>query len=553
MSSEPIIIFLFIVASGVAFAAGRWNLPYTVALVVVGLILGSMEIFQAPELTHDLLFLVFLPGLIFEAAYHIKFDELWRDRAPILSLAIPGVVVSIVLTALLLLMISSGMSLMPAQILPPIEWPLALIFGAAIAATDPVAVVSIFRNLGAPPRLNLLIEGESLLNDGTAIVFFGLMLSILVGSGFSTDHIVIEFVMVVGGGLLIGGIVGTLISLALRQIDDPMIEIMLTTVAAYGSFLVADQIAFSGVISTVVAGLVCGNYGAKVGMSPSTRIAVHAFWEYLAFMLNSLIFLLIGLEVKIDSLYEIWPVIFLAYLAVTISRFIIVYAVSYLLSFTKASIPTPWIAILSWGGLRGALSMVLVLSLPFDLPNRTLVINMVFGVVLLSILFQGMSISWLGRKLGILGVKRTLADYEKHRVEIQLSHRVLEELKHLEKMHLYDKTAVDRLIHYYTNRFESAKSELHNLSIDRELRSQEDLMQLSRRLLLCERSHLLELRQSGRISMQVAEELLADIDARLLDLESGELFVKKETLSSEDEQAATTELDENVVPNGTRS
>ncbi len=553
MSSEPIIIFLFIVASGVAFAAGRWNLPYTVALVVVGLILGSMEIFQAPELTHDLLFLVFLPGLIFEAAYHIKFDELWRDRAPILSLAIPGVVVSIVLTALLLLMISSGMSLMPAQILPPIEWPLALIFGAAIAATDPVAVVSIFRNLGAPPRLNLLIEGESLLNDGTAIVFFGLMLSILVGSGFSTDHIVIEFVMVVGGGLLIGGIVGTLISLALRQIDDPMIEIMLTTVAAYGSFLVADQIAFSGVISTVVAGLVCGNYGAKVGMSPSTRIAVHAFWEYLAFMLNSLIFLLIGLEVKIDSLYEIWPVIFLAYLAVTISRFIIVYAVSYLLSFTKASIPTPWIAILSWGGLRGALSMVLVLSLPFDLPNRTLVINMVFGVVLLSILFQGMSISWLGRKLGILGVKRTLADYEKHRVEIQLSHRVLEELKHLEKMHLYDKTAVDRLIHYYTNRFESAKSELHNLSIDRELRSQEDLMQLSRRLLLCERSHLLELRQSGRISMQVAEELLADIDARLLDLESGELFVEKETLSSEDEQAATTELDENVVPNGTRS
>ncbi len=553
MSSEPIIIFLFIVASGVAFAAGRWNLPYTVALVVVGLILGSMEIFQAPELTHDLLFLVFLPGLIFEAAYHIKFDELWRDRAPILSLAIPGVVVSIVLTALLLLMISSGMSLMPAQILPPIEWPLALIFGAAIAATDPVAVVSIFRNLGAPPRLNLLIEGESLLNDGTAIVFFGLMLSILVGSGFSTDHIVIEFVMVVGGGLLIGGIVGTLISLALRQIDDPMIEIMLTTVAAYGSFLVADQIAFSGVISTVVAGLVCGNYGAKVGMSPSTRIAVHAFWEYLAFMLNSLIFLLIGLEVKIDSLYEIWPVIFLAYLAVTISRFIIVYAVSYLLSFTKASIPTPWTAILSWGGLRGALSMVLVLSLPFDLPNRTLVINMVFGVVLLSILFQGMSISWLGRKLGILGVKRTLADYEKHRVEIQLSHRVLEELKHLEKMHLYDKTAVDRLIHYYTNRFESAKSELHNLSIDRELRSQEDLMQLSRRLLLCERSHLLELRQSGRISMQVAEELLADIDARLLDLESGELFVEKETLSSEDEQAATTELDENVVPNGTRS
>ncbi|HFD87937.1 MAG TPA: hypothetical protein ENJ35_09720, partial [Gammaproteobacteria bacterium] len=318
MSSEPIIILLFIIASGVAVTARRWNIPYTVSLVLVGLGLGYLHVLKAPELTHDLVFLVFLPGLIFEAAYHIDFEEMWRDRLPILSLAVPGVAVAIGLTAALLVAVSSGASLLPHSILPPVGWPLALLFGAAIAATDPIAVISIFKQLGAPRRLDLLTEGESLLNDGTAIVLFSLMLAWVMGGEMTPHSLVISFSEVVGGGLLTGAIVGLLVSFSLRQIDDPMVEIMLTSVAAYGSFLIADQLEFSGVISTVVAGLVCGNYGAQVGMSPSTRIAVNAFWEYTGFALNSLIFLLMGLEIELDSLIAAWPFILLAYLAVTI-------------------------------------------------------------------------------------------------------------------------------------------------------------------------------------------------------------------------------------------
>ncbi len=533
MTGEPIVILLFIIASAVAVAARRWNFPYTVALVLVGLVLGSLHVLNAPRLTHDLLFLVFLPGLIFEAAYHLDFDALWRDRVPIFSLVIPGVITAIGLTATLLVVVSSGASLLPQSVLPPISWPLALVFGAAIAATDPIAVVAIFKQLGAPQRLSLLTEGESLLNDGTAIVFFGLMLAWVMGGHTDPASLMLDFGRVVGGGLLAGGIVGFGISLALRQIDDPMVEITLTSVAAYGSFLVADQLGFSGVISTVTAGLVCGNYGAVIGMSPSTRVAVNAFWEYAGFALNSLVFLLMALELNLKSLLSTWPFIVLAYVAVTLARALTIYGISGLLAFTRARIPAAWCPILSWGGIRGALSMVLVLSLPADLPQRALIIDMTFGVVLLSILLQGSTISWLGQKLGVLGLKQALFDYEILRARARLANRALNELEHLRYNSLYDDKALEYLIEEYRQRADKANTELQNFSIDEKSRFREDFIQLKRRMLQFERSLTLDVRHSGRLSMEVAEKLLADIDARLLSLESGQLDIDPDALSNE--------------------
>ncbi len=533
MTGEPIVILLFIIASAVAVAARRWNFPYTVALVLVGLVLGSLHVLNAPRLTHDLLFLVFLPGLIFEAAYHLDFDALWRDRVPIFSLVIPGVITAIGLTATLLVVVSSGASLLPQSVLPPISWPLALVFGAAIAATDPIAVVAIFKQLGAPQRLSLLTEGESLLNDGTAIVFFGLMLAWVMGGHTDPASLMLDFGRVVGGGLLAGGIVGFGISLALRQIDDPMVEITLTSVAAYGSFLVADQLGFSGVISTVTAGLVCGNYGAVIGMSPSTRVAVNAFWEYAGFALNSLVFLLMALELNLKSLLSTWPFIVLAYVAVTLARALTIYGISGLLAFTRARIPAAWCPILSWGGIRGALSMVLVLSLPADLPQRALIIDMTFGVVLLSILLQGSTISWLGQKLGVLGLKQALFDYEILRARARLANRALNELEHLRYNSLYDDKALEYLIAEYRQRADKANTELQNFSIDEKSRFREDFIQLKRRMLQFERSLTLDVRHSGRLSMEVAEKLLADIDARLLSLESGQLDIDPDALSNE--------------------
>lgn len=174
-----------------------------------------------------------------------------------------------------------------------------LVFGALIASTDPIAVVGLFKSLGAPKRLAVLVEGESLLNDGTAVVLFTLILGIAQGQEVSTGAAVLDFVKVVGMGVLIGVAMGFAVSKVIQRVEEPMIEITLTTIAAYGSFVAAEQLHYSGVIATVTAGMICGNYAVRTGMGPTTRIAVESFWEYVAFALNSIVFLLIGFEVHV--------------------------------------------------------------------------------------------------------------------------------------------------------------------------------------------------------------------------------------------------------------
>lgn len=515
METEIIIILLFVVASVVVVIARKLRTPYTVALVLVGLGLGALQWLHAPQLTQDVLFLVFLPGLIFEAAFHIDFEELWRDRIAVLGLAIPGVAAAIGITAALIVFASNGIAHLPA-----INWTLALVFGAAVAATDPISVVGLFKELGAPRRLTLLIEGESLLNDGTAIVFFTLVLSLVMGKTLSPAGMVLDFGLVVGGGLIIGGIIGLLVSHMIKRIDDAMVEITLTTVAAYGSFLVAYKLGYSGVISTAVAGLMCGNYGAKTGMSPTTRIATETFWEYAGFALNSIVFLLLGLEIQLQALWTIWPMIIIAYLAIIIARGLVIFGVSGLLVLSPARIPRAWSIILSWGGLRGALSMVLVLSLPQDIPLRDLIVNMVFGVVLLSILIQGLSMTPLAKALGIVGQREALTAYEVARTRLQLAHDVLAQIGQMRQSSHIDTRALDALEAKYRAREDELDTLFHQGDFDASIRCGEELTQLQRRMLLFEKKQVLEARQHRIIGENAFDELSAEIDARILGLES---------------------------------
>ncbi len=395
--SEAVFVLLFVVATAVAIGVRRWPIPYTVALVIAGLVLGWMHAFQAPVLNKELLFTVFLPGLVFEAAFHIEFKEFWRNRLAIVSLAVPGVVAATALTALILTPVAGTLHFAEG-----FNWHYALIFGALISATDPIAVVPIFRNLHVPKRLSVLLEGESLLNDGTAIVFFTLSLGLAAGAQVTAGGLSLDFVTIVGAGLLIGAAIGFVVSKFIQRVDDPMIEITLTTIAAYGSFVAAEQLHYSGVIATVAAGMLCGNYGARTGMSASTRVAAETFWEYIVFALNSIVFLLIGFEVNLHSLLLSWKAVLVAYAIVTLGRGVVIFAVSGLLRATRERIPARWSAVLTWGGLRGGLPMVLVLSLPADFPYRELLVSMTFGVVILSILIHGLTISPLLRWLGIV-------------------------------------------------------------------------------------------------------------------------------------------------------
>ncbi len=517
MEIESTLILLFVVATAVAIAVQRLAVPYTVALVLTGLLLGLLHAFEAPQLTKGLLFNVFLPGLLFEAAFHLEFKQFWRNRLTINSLALPGVVAAIALTALILTPVANTL-----HFVQNFTWKHALIFGAIISASDPIAVISIFKSLGVPKRLSVLLEGESLLNDGTAIVFFMLSIALVTGEVVTVEGLVFDFIKIVGIGVIIGVGFGLVVSQVIRQVDDPMIEITLTTIAAYGSFLAAEHFHYSGVIATVAAGMLCGNYGARIGMSPSTRIAVETFWEYIAFALNSIVFLLIGFEVQFRSLVDSWQAILVAYLVVTGTRALVVFGAASLLRRTRERIPWSWSVILVWGGLRGGLPMVLVLSLAKDFPHRDLLVAMTFGVVLISILAHGLTMAPLLRWLGIARGHRELAEYELTRGKLQATRAALEEIDRMSHVHFNNPEVLADLRREYEKKIEDDKTVLDELHLEiRQLQAEEEKW-ARRHLLQVEKNEIIDAFHHGVFNQVVQEKLLANLDAQLLSLESGE-------------------------------
>ena len=398
MSTIGTYIVLFCIATAVALAVRPLRVPYTVALVIVGLLLGAFRIVEPVHLTKELLFTVFLPGLLFEAAFHIHSVVFRRMWVAITALAIPGVVVAIAIT-----MVVVTVALRALGLVTNFAWTSAMIFAAIVAATDPVAVTALFRELSVPDELLVLVEGESLFNDGTSIVFLAMILTYVAGGPTTAVSLAGSFALVAGGGALVGAAFGIGVTQVIQRLDDPMIEIALTTIAAYGSFVLAEDLHVSGVIATVVAGMLCGNLGRHGAMSATTRKVLESFWEYIAFALNSVIFLLIGFAVSLGTLAASWREIAIAYVAVLLARAIIVYVgrgvLMSLRSKGEDARPAAWSHVLVWGGLRGALSMVLALSLPATLPHRDLIVTMTTGVVLLSLLVQGLTMAPLLRYL----------------------------------------------------------------------------------------------------------------------------------------------------------
>jgi monovalent cation:H+ antiporter, CPA1 family len=389
------IVLLFVIATLVALAAKQLRVPYTVALVITGLALGLTGAFNPPALTKELLFALFLPGLLFEAAFHLDAEEFWRNRLPIFSLALPGVALATLVTATALVL-----TLRAGGIGSGISWSAAFVFATLIAATDPIAVVAIVRTLGAPLRLGVLIEGESLLNDGTAAVALSATVAYVLGTAPTIGAIVVSFIYAVGVGAIVGGAIGFAAARILAWLDDAMLMITVTVSAAYGAFILCESIHASGVIATVAAGLLCGTRAAQTRIAPTPQTAVKTFWEYVAFALNSLVFLLIGFQARVPTLLRNWQAILIAYLVVTVGRTLVTYALAAILPAGN-HLPWRWTAILSWSGLRGALAMVLALSLPAEIRERDLVVTITVGVVVLSILVQGFTVSYLVRGLGL--------------------------------------------------------------------------------------------------------------------------------------------------------
>lgn len=384
------LVALLLVACATVVVTKWVRVPYAVALVIAGLIIGLSKALPPVPMTPDLVLLIFLPALLFEASWNMDIKALRRDWLSISVLATVGVIVCMIGVAAIL------------QIAGQMNLGTALLFGAMVSATDPVSVVALFRQMGIDPRLTMILEGESLFNDGTAVVLFQIVLAALTsGSTISPLAMMGSFALVVAGGALLGLVLGYAASRLTSAFDDHLLETTLTLITAYGAYLLADRLHVSAVIAVVVAGIVLGNFGSGNGMSKQTRFAVNAFWEYAAFLGNSLLFLLIGLEVQLPLLLAYAQIIALGVAAVFFSRLLVVYGLCPLVSRASVPIPYEWRHIMFWGGLRGALVMALALSLPVGFPQREALVNMTYGVVLFTLLVPGLTIEPLARILGL--------------------------------------------------------------------------------------------------------------------------------------------------------
>lgn len=506
LSTEMLVIELLLIVSLVAIAVRRLRVPYTVALVVVGLLLTTQQPLDL-SLTPELILALLVPPLVFEAAFHINVRELRRNVPGILLLTIPGVILTTLIVGYLV-----GM-------LTPLALPLALVFGALISATDPVAVVALFRALGAPRRLALLVESESLFNDGTAIVVFNMVVAAVVTGQFDLVSGFAQFLLVSIGGLATGLVLGWLIAALIDRIDDYLIETTLTTVLAFGSYLIAERLEFSGVLAVVAAGLVVGSIGPR-GMSPTTRIVLFNFWEYVAFLANSFVFILIGLQVSIPLLVAYWQPVLAAIMAVLVSRAVVTYGLGWLGNRLGSRfgepIPRRWLHVLNWGGLRGAIALALALSLPAALgEDRELVRVMAFGVVLFTLVVQSMTMRPLLRKLGILERDPVRLEYQTRHARLMAFRAAALHLDAMRRDGLLSENAWEVLRPQLQARVEQMGIDVRTLQQAYPELGSEELTNARRELLRAQRGALQSLQRDGAIPEDVFETLVSEVDAAL--------------------------------------
>ncbi len=514
-------VVALLVASVVGMLAQRLRLPYTVSLVLTGLGLAVVRSSMAPDfdpglhLTPELLFLVLLPVLVFEAAFHMELEHFKANWRPIVALAVPGVLSGILLTLGLVWAAFHLLGFVPSL-------PVILLAATILSATDPVGVLALLREVGAPRRLAVVMEGESLLNDAIAIVAFGV---VLVGLGLNPGHhlsalwVVRFWTWEVAGAVLIGGVLGTGLSWLTAQVDDHLIEITLTTIGAFGSFVMADLLHASGVIACLVAGILSGNFGARFGMSPTTRVAVTSFWEYAAFAANSIVFLLIGLEISIHRLMGRLVPIVVFWLILLLARGLFVGVVIPLVIRRKNRPPAGFNWVLTWGGLRGGVAMVLALSVPRSFAGRPEVIDLVFGVSLLTILVQAPLTAPLLRFVGLARDRAGREAVERLSARLRALHAASAYLLRQIETEAVSEDVGRELEQEIAARRKALKDRAEDLKRHVLALRREEAHVLRRQLAVVEKESVREAWAEGLLDERVMRQLVGEIDHRLFHLQ----------------------------------
>ncbi|MAF95267.1 MAG: hypothetical protein CMM60_05890 [Rhodospirillaceae bacterium] len=506
------IVVLLLIAGGVRAVTKRVKIPFTVVLVLVGIALKQLGVhgpavlgpFAEFEVSPDVILFVFLPTIIFESAFNLDARQLRRNLLPVLVLAVPGLALSTAIIGGLLWLVT------------PFDLPSALLLGAILSATDPVAVIALFKNLGVPARLTILVEGESLFNDATAIVAARILLGVVAGGYFLTPATVMEsavgFLTVFIGGALVGWVLALLFGWVLGRVEgDTFIETSLTTILAYLSFIVAEHsLHVSGVMATVAAGLTMGSWG-RTKIHASVAEYIEHFWEYMANLANALIFLLVGLRVDLGALYDSLDILVWVIPAMLISRAAVIFGLVPLVGRLPGSAPVgrPYQAVMYWGGLRGAIALAIVLSLEGFAHAETFV-AVVMGAVLFTLLVQAMTIEGLVHRLGL--DKPPMAD-RIGRVEGLLSakHRALERIPEVQSGGLFSARIVEGLENELNVESKTLQADLEELRYQ-ELDTAEERQLIYARAFAAERTIFYELFSKGSLSERAYRDLCHVVD-----------------------------------------
>ncbi|MEZ5229996.1 MAG: Na+/H+ antiporter [Acidimicrobiales bacterium] len=517
---EQAAVILLAIAAGVAVLASRLRFPFTVALVIAGFGATLLGDLVEVEVSPDLILGLLVPPLLFEATLHLPWRKLRADMRPVLASAIVGTLIGT---------LAVGAVVHAALDIP---WAAAFAFGALISATDPVAVIAFFKALGTPKRLSVLVEGESLFNDAVAVVAFGLALSAAEGEAFSLGGAFSDFVVVSAGGLAVGLVLGYIVSeIILARVDDGLIETTTTMALAYGAYLVAESAGeivgrsfhFSGILAVVAAGLTVGSLGLK-NTSPNTRQTLEHSWELLTFLVNSLVFLFIGLTVSLSSLVDHAGEVVLAVLTVLAVRLVVVYGLTAIGNTLepKRRIPLPFQHVMFWGGLRGAISLALALLLTETSIDPDIVESlqvMTFGVVVFTLLIQGTTMGPLIQRLGLAGRADNELVQQHRQARIMMARAGQAEMNRLGSQGVLFEELADALAVTYQRQVNDEGRKLRSHLREHPELEVAMLLQARRDALVAELGALSDVVRTGLVEQQVADALSVATNNRLAALD----------------------------------
>lgn len=506
-----VLILLLLVATTVALATRWLKIPYVVGLVLAGVAIPKQMLPESIGLNPDVILNLFLPILIFEAAINTDISRLRSTIKPISLLAVPGVILSAAITAILL-KLSFGL-----------VWITASAVGVILTITDTVSVIAAFRTVPVPGRLATIVEGESLFNDGMALVLLSIITTVHLEGSFSFGASIEQFLIAFVGGGILGLGLGYLCVGLFRQLDDALSNILLTVAVSLGTFQIGHFLGVSSAIAVLMAGLLIGNLGFR-RTSASIKVTLLNFWEYAGFGVNTFIFLFVGIEVDPSILLGSIPSAVLAVGIYQIGRICAIYPLLFLLSFFDRPLPLKWQHVLIFGNVKGSLSMALALTLPLTLPGRVPVITLVFSTVFVSLIGQGLSLPWLVKRLQLSKPSPTRQQLEALQLQLIASKAAQEELKKLLESGSLPKFLHEELFASYQARIASSEQELRDIYNQRityqskKFAEHGYLDSLYRRLYLAEKGAINDAIFKGLLPDEIAESYLQELNEKLLSL-----------------------------------